>query len=86
MTVTYLSENASGGPPSVGDAQGWANNFGQSGLVVFSNYQDVWYPFGVNQGGGSFSIALPGTMLLRPGMEIALIGNPSNADIQNALP
>ena len=86
MTITYLSENASGGQPNSSDAQGWANNFNQSGLVVVSNYQDVWYPFGINQGGGSYSIALPGTMLLEPGMRIYKVENISGADIQAVLP
>ena len=53
---------------------------------MFSNHDNVWYPFGVDQGGGSFSIALPGTMLLEPGMRIYKIGAISGGDVQAALP
>jgi hypothetical protein len=86
MTVSYVSENANGGPAALSDVQAWANNYGQDGLVVYSNLQDVWYPFGVDQGGGSFSISLPGTMLLEPGMRITKLGYPSNAEVVAALP
>ncbi|WP_146155208.1 TlpA family protein disulfide reductase [Enhygromyxa salina] len=86
MTLSYMSENAQGGAASVADVQVWADNYGQDGLVVFSNLQDVWYPFGVDQGGGSFSISLPGTMLLEPGARITKLGVPSPTEIQAALP
>ena len=86
MTLSYMSENAQGGPAALADVQVWANNYGQDGLVAYSNYQDVWYPFGVSQGGGSFSIALPGTMLIEPGATITKLGVPSNAEIVAALP
>lgn len=85
MTVTYLDEGATGAPATVADAQGWATNFGQTGLVVVSSYEDVWYPFGVDTGGG-FSIALPGTMFLGPGMKIAKLGVPTNFEIELVTP
>lgn len=86
MTLSYMSENGSGGPAAQADVNVWANMYGQNGLVVYSGHQDVWYPFGVNQGGGSWSIALPGTMLLQPGMTVAKVGVPSAAEIQAVLP
>ncbi|WP_146659320.1 TlpA family protein disulfide reductase [Enhygromyxa salina] len=86
MTLSYMSENGSGGPAAQADVVAWASQYGQDGLVVYSNHQDVWYPFGVSQGGNSWSISLPGTMLLEPGMKITKMGVPSNAEIQAALP
>ena len=86
MTLTYMNENAQGGPAQQSDVQAWANQFGQNGIVAYSNYQAVSYPFGVNQGGGSWSIALPGTMLVGTGMSIAKVGEPTNAEIMAALP
>lgn len=86
MTISYMSENSVGGPAGQSDVQAWAQNYGQNGIVAYSNYQDVWYPFGVDQGGGSYSIALPGTMLVGPNAKIAKIGVPSNAEIQAVLP
>jgi hypothetical protein len=47
---------------------------------------NTWYPFGVDMGGGQWSIGLPGTMLLKPGLEITVMGQPSQAQIQAALP
>ena len=85
MTVTYLSENAAQNPAEVSDAQAWATNFNQDGLVLISSLQDVWYPFGIDMGGGSFGIALPGTMLVGPGMKIAKMGVPSNQEIELVL-
>jgi hypothetical protein len=86
MTLSYVSEGGSGGPATQSDVNVWASNYGQNGIVAYSGHQDVWYPFGVNQGGGSWSIALPGTMLLGTGASIVKIGVPSNAEIQAALP
>ena len=85
MTLTYMSENAQGGPAAQADVQAWANNFGQNGLVLYSSHQDVWYPFGVDQGGGSFSIALPGTMFVGPGAKIAKVGVPTQQEIDIVL-
>lgn len=86
MTISYMSENSTGGPGGPNDVSAWANMYGQDGIVAFSNYEDVWYPFGVDQGGGSFSIALPGTMLLGRNVKIAKIGVPTQAEIQAVLP
>jgi thiol-disulfide isomerase/thioredoxin len=86
MTLTYMSESADGGPGTQADVQAWADTYGQNGLVVFSSLQDVWYPFGIDSGGGSFSIALPGTMLVGPGAKIAKIGIPTIEDIELVIP
>lgn len=86
MTLSYMSENNEGQPGGLADVQAWANNFGQNGIVAFSNYQDVWYPFGIDQGGGSFSIALPGTMLVGTKAKIALIGVPTTQQIELVIP
>lgn len=86
MTLTYMSESADGGPATQADVQAWANNYGQNGLVVFSGLQDVWYPFGVDSGGGSFSISLPGTMLVGPGSKIAKVGIPTIQEIEIVIP
>ena len=86
MTVTYMSESLDSSPGDLADVQSWATMFSQDGLVVFSNHQDVWYPFGVDQGGGSFSIALPGTIFIGPGMKIAKMGVPTTQEIQLVIP
>lgn len=86
MTLSYMSEDVNGGPGTLADVQAWANMYGQNGLVVYSNHQDVWYPFGVDQGGGSFSIALPGTIFVGPGAKIALMGVPTPQQIELVLP
>ena len=86
MTLSYMSENAQGGPAAQSDVAAWAQSYSQNGIVAYSGYQDVWYPFGVDQGGGSFSISLPGTMLVGTGATVSKIGVPSNAEIQAALP
>ena len=86
MTLTYMSENGNGGPAAIADVQTWANMYSQNGLVVFSGIQTVWYPFGVDQGGGNWSISLPGTMLVGTGAAVASMGQPSNAQIEAQLP
>lgn len=85
MTVTYLDENGAGAKATSADALAWADQFGQDGMVLTSTYEDVWYPFGVDQGGGSFAIALPGTIFVGPGMKIAKMGVPSNQEIEIVL-
>ena len=85
MTLTYLSENGQGGPAQASDAMSWANNFGQDGMVLTGGPEEVWYPFGIDQGGGSFSIALPGTIFVGPGMKVAKMGSPSNQEIEIVL-
>lgn len=86
MTLSYMSEDATGGPAKLSDVQAWANQYGQQGIVAFSSYEDVWYPFGVDQGNGSFSIALPGTIFLGPGVKIAKMGVPTPQEIELVLP
>jgi hypothetical protein len=86
MTISYMSEDANGGEPGVAEVQAWANMFQQDGIVAFSTLQDVWYPFGVDQGGGSFSIALPGTMFVGPKMKIAKMGVPTPQEIELVIP
>ena len=86
MTVTYLSESADSSPAGLADVQGWANTHGHEGLVVFSSLQDVWYPFGVDQGGGSFSISLPGTIFIGTNMKIAKMGEPTLQEIELVVP
>ena len=80
-------ENASGQPSNQSDAEQWASMFGHDGVVAYtSNTDDFWYPYGVDQGGGNFSINLPGIMLVGTMNTIAKIGEPSTAEIQAALP
>jgi hypothetical protein len=86
MTITYVGEGSLGPPATLSDAQVWANNYGHQGLVVISNYMDVWYPFGIDVGGGQFQINLPGIILIGPGMEIAKMSEPTNAEIELVSP
>lgn len=86
MTMTFMSESADGGPTSQADVQAWASTYGQNGLVVYGTQQDVWFPFGVDQGGGSFGIALPGTALVGPMATIAKIGIPTVQEIELVIP
>lgn len=86
MTITYVSEGAAGNPGTLGDVQAWATNYNHKGLVVTSSRDDIWYPFGVDQGGGSFSIALPGIIFIGPKMKIAKMGEPTNQEIELVLP
>ena len=86
MTLTYMSESADGGPATQADVIAWSDMYSQNGLVVFSGLQDVWYPFGVDQGGGSFGIALPGTMLVGPNAKIAKLGVPSTLEVELVIP
>ncbi|WP_181234127.1 TlpA family protein disulfide reductase [Enhygromyxa salina] len=86
MTLTYMSESVNGGPATQADVQAWASDYGQAGLVVFSSAQDVWYPFGADVGGGSFSISLPGTMLVGTGGKIARLGIPTIQEIELVIP
>ncbi|PRQ04608.1 hypothetical protein ENSA5_06130 [Enhygromyxa salina] len=86
ITLTYMSQDAEGAPPSQADVDAWAQQFSQDGIVAFSDFSNVWYPFGVDQGGGSYSISLPGTMLVAPGVEVVKVGVPSLAELEAALP
>lgn len=86
MTITYVSEGAAGPPPTLADAQAWATMYNHQGIVAFSNIMEVWYPFGVDMGGGSFSIALPGIMLVGPKMKIAKMGEPTTQEIELVSP
>jgi hypothetical protein len=86
MTLTYVSEGANGPPATLADAQSWATTYGHNGIVAFSSHQDVWYPFGVDMGGGSFSIALPGIMFIGPKMKIAKMGEPTIQEIELVIP
>ncbi|PRQ09247.1 hypothetical protein [Enhygromyxa salina] len=86
MTLTYVSEGADGSPATLADVQAWTNNYSHKGLVVRSDLSDVWYPFGVDQGGGSFAIALPGTILIGPKMKIAKMGEPTTQEIELVIP
>ena len=81
MTLTFLSENASGGPAALSDLQAWANMSGQEGLVVYNDAADMWYPFADNG-----SIALPSTIFIGPGMKIAKMGHPEPFEIELVLP
>jgi hypothetical protein len=87
LTVTFVYENAAGQPSTQADAAQWANTYQQDGIVAFAaNSDDFWYPYGVDQGGGSFSIELPGIMLVGAMNEVVKIGFPSTAEIEAALP
>jgi hypothetical protein len=81
MTVTYVSEGASG-PATLADAQVWANDYSHKGLVTISDYQDVYYPF-VD---GSFNIVLPGIILIGPKMKIAKMTEPTIQEIELVSP
>lgn len=84
MTITYLSEGNSG-PATVADASAWATEYNQDGMVLFGGPEEVWYPFGIDMGGGSFGIALPGTVFVGPNMKIAKMGVPTNQEIELVL-
>ncbi|WP_146156407.1 TlpA family protein disulfide reductase [Enhygromyxa salina] len=86
MTLTYVSEGADGSPATLADVQAWTNTYNHKGLVVTSGLQDVWYPFGVDTGGGSFSISLPGVILVGPNMKIAKMGEPTIQEIELVIP
>lgn len=86
MTITYVSEGASGPPATLADVQAWANNYNHEGLVVRSDHQDMWYPFGVDAGGGQFSIALPGIIFIGPKMKIAKMTEPTIQEIELVIP
>jgi hypothetical protein len=86
MTLTYVSEGNNGPPATLADAQAWATNFNHNGIVAFSSHMDVWYPFGVDMGGGSFSIALPGIIFVGPGMKIAKMSEPTVQEIELVVP
>jgi hypothetical protein len=86
MTITYVSEGAAGPPATLADAQAWATNYNHQGLVTISDYQDVWYPFGIDMGGGSFSIALPGIIFIGPNMKIAKMSEPTIQEIERVIP
>ena len=43
-------------------------------------------PFGVDMGGGSFSIALPGIVFIGPNMKIAKMGEPMVQEIELVIP
>ncbi len=86
MTLTFMSENAEGGPAAQSDVSAWASTYSHNGLVVYSGAGDVWYPFGEDQGGGSWLISLPGTMLLGPGAVVSKVGVPSISEVEAALP
>ena len=86
MTITYVSEGANGPPATLADAQAWATNYNHKGQVVISDHQDVWYPFGVDQGGGSFGIALPGIIFVGPNMKIAKMSEPTVQEIELVIP
>jgi len=86
LSLTYMSESNDSGPATQADVQAWASTYAITGIVAYSSLQDVWFPFGVDLGGGNYSIALPGTMLLGPGGAIAKIGIPTIEEIELALP
>jgi hypothetical protein len=70
-------------------AQQWAEQFGQTGVVVVDpgfQVEETWYPFGIPQGGNNFGFSLPGIALLSPGLKIETLTAPSDAQIQAALP
>jgi hypothetical protein len=86
MTLTYMAENVDGGPASQADATAWAENFGHEGLVVYSSDDNVWFPFAEDAGDGSYTIALPGMMLVGTGAKIAKLGEPSIQEIELVIP
>lgn len=86
MTITYVSEGANGPPATLADAQSWATTYNHNGLVVISDHQDVWYPFGIDTGGGGFSIALPGIIFIGPKMKIAKMSEPTPYEIELVVP
>lgn len=57
-----------------------------NGAVVVSDHQDVWYTFAVEESDGEFSIAMPGIVLLAPGMEIVKMSEPTIEEIEQVLP
>jgi hypothetical protein len=85
MTLTYVSEG-NAGPAVLADAQAWATTYNHQGIVAMSNLQDVWYPFGVDMGGGSFGIALPGIIFIGPNMKIAKMSEPTIQEIELVVP
>lgn len=85
MTITFVSEGADGSPATLADVQVWTNNYNHKGLVVWGSMEEVWYPFGVDNGGG-FSIALPGTIFIGPNMKIAKMGEPTPQEIELVIP
>jgi hypothetical protein len=86
MTITYVSEGVNGPPATLADAQAWTTNYNHNGLVTISDHQDVWYPFGIDMGGGSFGIALPGIILIGPKMKIAKMTEPTTQEIELVSP
>ncbi len=86
MTITYVSEGSNGPPATLADAQVWANDYSHKGLVTISSYEEVWYPFGIDMGNGSFGIALPGIMLIGPKMKIAKLTEPTIQEIELVSP
>jgi hypothetical protein len=89
ITVIVVGQNANNQDATQADAASWRDNYGQTGVVVADpgwNTGPTWYPFGVDAGGGQWSIGLPGLGLLAPGMEVVTIGNPTAAQIEGALP
>jgi hypothetical protein len=84
MTISYVSEG-NAGPATLADAQSWATTYNHQGIVAMSSLQDVWYPFGVDMGGGSFGIALPGIILIGPNMKIAKMSEPTVQEIELVL-
>jgi len=76
------------GAATQADAAAWAQQFGQTGVVVADgnfNSGQHWYPFGIDAGGGNWNINLPGIILLDEGMEIATMSQPSQSQIEAAL-
>ena len=86
MTLTYMSESEEGGPATQADVQAWADTYAQKGMVVFSSLEDVWYPFGVDQGGDSYAITLPGTMLVGTNAKISKLGIPTIEELEMVIP
>lgn len=86
MTISYVSEGADGSPATLADVQAWTSTYGHQGLVVTSTLQDVWYPFGVDMGGGSFGISLPGIIFIGPNMKIAKMTEPTIQEIELVIP
>ena len=84
-----MGSSATHTPATQAEAVLWRDTYNQSGVVVADpdfNDGPTWYPFGVQQPTGGWSIGLPGTLLLAPGMVVEKMGHPTEAEIEAALP
>ncbi|GEM_PF-3958850 len=86
--MIVVGEDVSNGPAGQKEAALWRDSYAQTGVVVADPRWDsgpTWYPFGVAQG-ESWSIGLPGTLLMGAGLEVISMGRPTDAQVVAALP